>query len=140
LFDILHYHPKQIKRNEMPTATESGAMSLVTKLKVPTTAFSPTVTPGMTTLWLPTLQFFFKVTFPRFPVHAAWQPITIKNNQRPQPPHSVFCNGHERPPRSAKPEHASGESKRITDFGSRLKSVTRFNILICIPFAALGWI
>jgi hypothetical protein len=69
----------------MPTATESGGMSSVTKLKAPTTDVSPIVTPGMTTLWLPTLPFFFRVTFPRFPVHAAPQPITIKNNQRPHP-------------------------------------------------------
>jgi hypothetical protein len=47
-----------------PTATALSGISLLTKLKAPTTEFSPTVTPGMMTLWLPILQFFFNVTVP----------------------------------------------------------------------------
>jgi hypothetical protein len=33
-----------------PKATQSAGISLLTKLMAPTTAFSPTVTPGMITL------------------------------------------------------------------------------------------
>ncbi len=47
-----------------PTTVAPSGTSLFTKLCAPTTAFSPTVTPGITVLWVPTLHFFFSTTSP----------------------------------------------------------------------------